>query len=74
VVSVKAVSGYGKMIILQHEDYYSVYAKMNNVRVSVGNRVEKSTELGSVDSTENKLHFELWKDKVRLDANEWIEE
>ena len=74
VVSVKSVSGYGKMIILQHGDYYSVYAKMNNVIVSEGNRVEKSTELGSVDSTENKLHFELWKDKVRLDANKWIEE
>lgn len=74
VVSVKAVIGYGKMIILQHDDYYSVYANMNKVIVSVGNRVEKSTELGNVNSTENKLHFELWKDKVRLDANEWIEE
>jgi len=74
VVSVKDVSGFGRMIILQHGDYYSVYAKMNNVIVSVGNRVEKNTVLGSVDSTENKLHFELWKDKVRLDANKWIEE
>lgn len=74
VVSVKDVSGFGRMIILQHGDYYSVYAKMNNVIVSVGNRVEKNAVLGSVDSTENKLHFELWKDKVRLDANKWIEE
>ena len=74
VVSVKDVSGFGRMIILQHGDYYSVYAKMNNVIVSVGNRVEKNTVLGSVDSTENKLHFELWKDKVRLDANKWIKE
>lgn len=74
VVSVKDVSGFGRMIILQHGDYYSVYAKMNNVIVSVGNRVKKNTVLGSVDSTENKLHFELWKDKVRLDANKWIEE
>ena len=74
VVSVKDVSGFGRMIILQHVDYYSVYAKMNNVIVSVGNRVEKNAVLGSVDSTENKLHFELWKDKVRLDANKWIEE
>ena len=73
VVSVKSVNGYGKMVILKHDDYYSIYANMNDVMVSIGSLVEKKTELGSVDSVENKLHFELWKDKVRLDANEWLE-
>ena len=73
VVSVKSVNGYGKMVILKHDDYYSIYANMNDVMVSIGSLVEKKTELGSVDSVENKLHFELWKDKVRLDANEWLQ-
>jgi len=73
VISVKNVDGYGKMIILQHGDYYSIYANMKNVAVKAGDQVRQSSKLGSVDEVENKLHFEVWKDKVRLDANEWLE-
>ena len=73
VISVKTVDGYGKMIILQHGDYYSIYANMINVLVKVGNEVEQNTKLGSVDKEKNRLHFELWKDKERLDANEWVD-
>jgi len=73
VISVKNVDGYGKMIILQHGDYYSIYANMKNVAVKAGDQVRQSSKLGSVDAVENKLHFEIWKDKVRLDANEWLD-
>lgn len=74
VVSVKAVSGYGNMVIIQHDEYYSIYANLGKVVIEEGDQVEENTKLGIVDSKENKLHFELWKDKVRLNAHEWIED
>ncbi len=74
VISVKEVDGYGKMIIIQHDDFYTIYANINKVVIAEGDIVEKSTKLGKLNSKENRLHFELWKDKERLDANEWIEE
>lgn len=72
VVSVIEVDGYGKMVILQHEEYYSIYANMNVVTVKEGDKVKVKSKLGTIDSNVNKLHFELWKEKIRLDANEWI--
>ncbi len=72
VISIKSMDGYGKMIILQHGDYYSIYANMLDVIVKKGDRVDKSTILGNVDSEQNRLHFELWKDKERLSAREWM--
>lgn len=72
VISVKDMDGYGKMIILQHGDFYSIYANMLDVIVDKGDIVEKNTILGNVDAQRNKLHFELWKDKIRLNAREWM--
>ncbi len=73
VVSIKSVNGYGKMIILQHGQYYSIYANLNTVDVKVGNTVEKSDRIGTVDTSVDNLHFEFWKDKVRLDAKAWLD-
>lgn len=73
VISVKNMEGYGKMVILQHGEYYSIYANMLDVIVKEGDLVDKKSILGNVGTEKNKLHFELWKDKVRLDANQWIE-
>lgn len=72
VISIKNMEGYGKMIILQHGEYYSIYANMLDVIVKEGELVDKKTILGNVGVKKNKLHFELWKDKERLNANEWI--
>ena len=72
IISVKNMEGYGKMIILQHGQYYSIYANMLDVIVKEGDMVDRKTILGNVGIEKNKLHFELWKDKVRLNANEWI--
>jgi len=74
VVSVKNVEGYGNMIILQHGDFYSIYANLNTVDVKAGNSVDQNEKLGTVEKEKNRLHFELWKDKVRLNANEWLED
>ncbi|MGL5352067.1 MAG: peptidoglycan DD-metalloendopeptidase family protein [Clostridium sp.] len=56
--------GYGNLIMLKHEDeMVTYYAHLNNIYVSVGDKVEKGEKIGAVGntgfSTGPHLHFEL---------------
>ncbi|MGL5085203.1 MAG: peptidoglycan DD-metalloendopeptidase family protein [Clostridium sp.] len=56
--------GYGNLIILKHEDEMTTYyAHLNNIYVSVGDKVYKDDKIGAVGSTGFStgphLHFEL---------------
>jgi len=55
--------GYGKLVIIKHnETYLSAYAHNNNVLVKEGQNVvrgQKIAEIGNTDSSQAKLHFEI---------------
>jgi len=73
VISSGTMDGYGKMIILQHGSYYSIYANLGNIQVSEGDEVTIDQILGTVSSSVKRLHFELWKGKYKLDAAAWLQ-
>lgn len=58
-----ALRGYGKLIILKHdEDYLSAYAHNDQLRVQEGQTVKKGTviaDMGSTDAPDVRLHFEI---------------
>ncbi|MEM1320696.1 MAG: peptidoglycan DD-metalloendopeptidase family protein [Bacteroidota bacterium] len=76
VVGTQFIPGYNHMLILKHGSYYTVYSNLKNVQVRKGDQVKMRQPLGevSVDSKTNKseVHFELWRDKVRLNPLDWI--
>jgi len=55
--------GYGKLVIIKHnETYLSAYAHNSNVLVKEGQNVvrgQKIAEIGNTDSAQAKLHFEI---------------
>jgi lipoprotein NlpD len=55
--------GYGKLVIIKHnETYLSAYAHNSNVLVKEGQNVvrgQKIAEIGNTDSSQAKLHFEI---------------
>jgi len=63
VSSIFAIPGAGQNIIVTHGSYKTVYSGLNNVTVSVGDRVSLKQKLGTVlyDGEEYTLHFEIWK-------------
>lgn len=71
VIGVTNVPGYDMMVIVQHGEYYTVYSKMKKVAVSKGNKVKEGDTIGSL-SEGKVLHFELWKDKSKLDPQKWL--
>ncbi len=57
-------SGYGKMILIKHNTYWSsLYAHLHKIQVQAGKRVQKGSQIGEVGSTGRSsaphLHFEI---------------
>jgi len=63
VYSGSGLRGYGKLIIIKHNDtYLSAYAHNNRIVVKEGQmvaRAQKIAEMGSTDTDRVKLHFEI---------------
>jgi lipoprotein NlpD len=68
--------GYGKMVILQHSNgYLTAYAHNDKLLVKEGDVVkkgEKIAEMGSSDTDQVKLHFEIRKSGKPVDPGKFI--
>ncbi len=70
--------GYGMMIILDHgENYYSVYAYLAKLLISVGEKVVKNRTIGTVGETGisegKRLYFEIRHQGEPMDPLAWLE-
>lgn len=73
VVGINFVPGYKNMVIVQHERHYTVYSNLQEVTVRDGDEVSTGQSLGSLSSDVPELHFEVWREKKRLNPSAWIE-
>ena len=69
VVGSTFISGVGHMVIVRHGNYYSVYSKLTQVNVQVGDPVKRHQQLGIIDEL---LHFEIWLGKEKQNPSNWI--
>lgn len=71
VYSGAGLRGYGKLVIIKHNNtYLSAYAHNNKILVKEGQTVikgQKIAEMGSTDSSLVKLHFEIRKNGKPVD-------
>lgn len=70
-------SGYRKIVVVKHGEYITVYANIDSLSVSIGQKVKQGQSIGIVgtdfdDPTHGKIHFELWKNQTHLDPAAWI--
>ncbi|MFZ4426021.1 MAG: murein hydrolase activator EnvC family protein [Saprospiraceae bacterium] len=72
VSSIQVVPGYQNTLIIQHGEYYSVYSNLAEVMVARKDQVLEGQEIGKLDNTVMELHFELWREKSRLNPEPWI--
>jgi lipoprotein NlpD len=68
--------GYGKLVIIKHDDtYLSVYAHNNNILVKEGQQVakgQKIAEMGNTDTDQVKLHFEIRQQGKSVDPMKFL--
>ena len=75
VQSVVNIPGINMVVAIQHGDYFTVYSKLDNVSVSMGQRVRTGQRIGSVASDEDgtsEINFQVWKNTVRQNPESWL--
>jgi septal ring factor EnvC (AmiA/AmiB activator) len=76
VIGKQFIPGHDYMVILQHGNYYTVYSHLEEVFVQKGETVKGRQVIGKVstDGTtrSSEVHFEVWKEKVRLNPTHWV--
>jgi len=76
VRKVFSIPGTQNAVIIRHGEYLSVYTHIDNVYVSVGDKVKAKQAIGKIytDDAENKtvLHLEIWKGSVTLNPANWL--
>jgi len=76
VTGIATVPGSGRVLIIRHGEYLSVYANLNEVFVKQGDKITTKQNIGTVlyDSDESKteMHLEIWKGKDKLNPEMWL--
>ena len=77
VSKIAYIRGFGNLAIINHGDQYStVYANIDNIRIKENDYVKIGTEIGKAsydDKTKkNKLHFEIWNGENALNPEDWL--
>lgn len=73
VVGAQFINGYQYTVILQHGTYYTVYSNLASVNVKRGDLVNPGQEIGQVGTERPEMHFEVWRDKQKLNPAVWLE-
>ncbi len=75
VVGITNIPGFKNMVIIKHGTYYSVYSKLDGVSVTKDQKIKRGQAIGNIvagDDGSSELHFELWKDKSKLNPQSWF--
>lgn len=75
VIGVSQDPDMGWVVIVQHDEYLCVYARLQNAAVKVGSRVKARTVLGTVGLNRDgypMLQFQIWKNRQNLNPEDWL--
>ncbi len=72
VAGTQFVPGYQNMVIVQHGEYYTVYSNLEEIYVKRGDRLRSGQTIGKVGSKKPEVHFEVWREKQRLNPVDWV--
>jgi septal ring factor EnvC (AmiA/AmiB activator) len=70
------IPGIGPCVIINHGDYFSVYAGLKDVSTKMGDKVETNQVIGSVlmnAEGKSELRFQIRKNTVALNPEEWLQ-
>lgn len=72
-----AIPGGNTAVIIRHGEFISVYSNLNEIYVSQGQTVNRGDNIGAIyvdksDDDNTILKFQIWKENVKLNPEEWI--
>jgi len=75
VITVATVPGMNNIVMVQHGEYFTVYAKLKSVSVSPGQTVKLKDVIGTVYTGQDgttELQFQIWKNSSNLNPAIWL--
>lgn len=75
VLTVASVPGMNNIVMVQHGEYFTVYAKLKSVTVKPGQTIKMKDPIGTVytdGSGTTELQFQVWKNQQNLNPATWI--
>ena len=77
IMMVASVPGMNTVVMIQHGEYFTVYARLKpeSVKVKTGDQVIAKEEIGEVYTDKNnisELQFQIWKNNDKLDPEQWL--
>ena len=76
VSGIANVPGSGKVLIIRHGEYLSVYSNLKSINVKKGDKVSTKQTIGVVDTNEEKnkteVHLEIWKGSAAMNPEFWL--
>ena len=75
VLTVSSIPGMNNIVMIQHGEYFTVYAKLRAVSVREGQTVSARQPIGTVytnsDGT-SEVQFQLWRNSANLNPETWL--
>ncbi len=75
VRNVTSMSGVGTVVMIQHGEYFTIYAKLASASVSEGQRVSARQAIGTAKPDPDggaEINFQVWKGNGKLNPEGWL--
>lgn len=74
VSRVMRIPGLGISLLIKHDNYYTVYANLDNIFVSESDEVSTGQRIGQAINGNDlvEFHFELWKGARKQNPEHWL--
>ncbi len=76
VTGVVNVPGSGKVVIIRHGEYLSVYTNLEDVNVKQGDKIAIKQSIGTVsfndDESRSVMNLQIWKGQKILNPEDWL--
>jgi septal ring factor EnvC (AmiA/AmiB activator) len=75
VLTVASVPGMNNIVMIQHGEYFTVYAKLRGVSVQEGQTVKIRQPIGTVYTNPegtSEVQFQVWRNSANLNPENWL--
>ncbi|GAB3636590.1 hypothetical protein GCM10027422_21800 [Hymenobacter arcticus] len=75
VLTVAQVPGMNTIVMIQHGEYFTVYAKLRSVNVHEGEQVDAREAIGTAATDADgtaQVQFQVWRNSANLNPESWL--
>ena len=75
VSTVAFIPGMNNVVIINHGEYYTLYAKLKNLKVQKGDIISEKQVIADLVTNNDgitQLQFQIWKNNIKLNKENWI--